>query len=181
MRTVIFQGQYGIFKREGLDLCMPAIQSCLGLYALSDQHDYLLCAHFDTALGLQQNLQDIKHALEHKGISMQSLRWTVFGGDGKQSYLRCSSPTSDIGNAIVNFIKSQGGSVEYSTRYYSGILPQTFNFRYKRHDEITEGRHVQDFMGGHPLAEKMARQRIKTRPSEYSLAQAKMTDISHLY
>lgn len=181
MRVVVFQGQYGIFKREGLDLSMPAIQSCLGLYALSAQHDYLLCAHFDTALALQQNLADIQCALERKGIAMKSLHGVVFGGDGKQSYLRCSSPSSDIGNAIVNFIKARGGTAEYSAQYYSGIIPQTFNFYYKRRYGITEGQNARDFMGAHQQAENIARQRIKFRPSEYSPAQAKMTDISHLY
>lgn len=78
MRVVIYQGQYGIFKKNGLDLSMPAIQTCLGLYALSDQHDYLLCAHFDSAFGLQQNLQDIKRSIELNGIRMSSLRATVF-------------------------------------------------------------------------------------------------------
>lgn len=181
MRVVVFQGQYGIFKREDLDLSMPALQCCLGLYALSDQHDYLLCAHFDTGLGLQQNLEDIQRALIRKGITMKSLRGVVFGGDGKQSYLRCSTPTSDIGHAIVNFITARGGTAEYSSQYYSGVIPKTFNFYYKRHCGITEGQNPRDLMGAHQQALNIARQRIKLTPRQYSLAQAKMTDISNLY
>lgn len=181
MRVVIFQGQYGIFKREGLDLSMPAVQTCLGLYAISDQHDYLLCAHFDSAQGLQENLYDIKRSLEQKGISMRSFRYTIFGGDGKQSYFRCSPPSSHIGKDIIKFIHTQGGYAEYSPQHYSGIIPKTFNFHYKRGCGITEGRYPKDFMGGHPQAEHIARARIKTRPFEYSLAQAHMTDISRFY
>lgn len=181
MRVVIFQGQYGIFKKDGLDLSMPAVQTCLGLYALSDQHDYLLCAHFDSALGLQQNLQDIKRSVELKGIRMRNLRATVFGGDGKQSYLRCSSPSSHIGNEIVNFMKSQGASAQYSNQYYSGVIPKTFNFHYQKGCGITEGQNPRDFQGGSPQAENLAKQRIRLRPSEYSLTHAKMVDISRLY
>ncbi|SFT62633.1 hypothetical protein SAMN05192562_1011194 [Kosakonia arachidis] len=181
MRVVVFQGQYGVFKREDLDLSMPAVQTCLGLYALSDQHDYLLCAHFDTGLRLQQNLEDIQCALTRKAITMKSMHSVVFGGDGKQSYLRCSKPSSDIGHAIVNFIKARGGTAEYSSQYYSGIIPQTFNFYYKRRYGITEGENCRDFMGAHPQARNIARQRIKLTPREYSPAQAKMTDISNLY
>ncbi|EKN4180598.1 hypothetical protein ACX1H4_19615 [Yersinia enterocolitica] len=181
MRVVIFQGQYGIFKKDWLDLSMPAVQTCLGLYALSDQHDYLLCAHFDSALGLQQNLQDIKRALELKGISMRSIRATVSGGDGKQSYLRCSSPSSHIGNEIINFIKAQGGLAEYSNHFYSGIIPKTFNFHYQIGCGITEGQNSENFMGGSQQAENFARQRIRLRPSEYSLTHAKMVDVSRLY
>ncbi|MBS1207162.1 MAG: hypothetical protein H6R25_4061 [Proteobacteria bacterium] len=181
MRVVVFQGQYGIFKREDLDLSMPAVQTCLGLYALSDQHDYLLCAHFDTGLGLQQNLEDIQCALTRKGIGMKSLHGVVFGGDGKQSYLRCSTPSSDIGHAIVNFIKTRGGIAEYSSQYYSGLISKTFNFYYKRRYGITEGQNPRDFIGYHRQAEYIAKQRIKLTPREYSPAQAKMTDISNLY
>lgn len=97
MRVVIFQGQYGIFKKDNLDLSMLEVQACVGLYALSDQHDYLLCAHFDSALRLQENLQDIKQALDSKNINIRSLKATVFGGDGKLSYIRCSIPSSYIG------------------------------------------------------------------------------------
>lgn len=181
MRVVIFQGQYGIFKKNGLDLSMPAVQTCLGLYALSEQHDYLLCAHFDSELGLQQNLMDIKRALEVKGISIKSLRATVFGRDGKQSYLRCSSPSSHIGNEIVNFIKIQGGLAEYSNDFYSGIIPKTFNFHYQRGCAITEGENPKNFMGCSQQATNIARQRIRLRPSEYSVAHAKMVDVSCLY
>lgn len=178
MRIVIFQGQYGIFKKDDLDLSMPAVQTCLGLYAESDQHDYLLCAHFDTPLRLEQNLLDIQLALTMKGLSMFGLRATVFGGDGKQSYLRCSSPSSHIGETIVNFIKAQGGYAEYSSRYYSGVIPRTFNFHYKSGCRISEGRELRDFMGGSRQAEALARQRIRLRPDEYSLNHAKMVDIS---
>ncbi len=181
MRVVIFQGQYGIFKKTGLELSMPAVQTCLGLYAFSEQHDYLLCAHFDSALRLQQNLMDIKRALELKGISMRSLNATVFGGDGKQSYLRCSSPSSHIGSEIVNFIKKQGGTAEYSNEFYSGIIPKTFNFHYKRGCRITEGEDPRYFMGCSKQAEMLARQRIRLRPSEYSFKDAKMVDVSLLY
>ena len=181
MRVVIFQGQYGIFKKEGIDLSMPAIQTCLGLYALSEQHDYLVCAHFDSILGLQQNLMDIKHALELKGISMSSLKATVFGGDGKQSYLRCSSPTSHIGNEIVNFITALGGLAEYSNDYYSGVFPKTFNFHYRKGCGITEGQDPRNFMGCSQPAANLARKRIALRPSEYSVSHAKMVDVSPLY
>ncbi|EKN3322713.1 hypothetical protein OZ712_003228 [Yersinia enterocolitica] len=181
MRVVIYQGQYGIFKKNGLDLSMPAIQTCLGLYALSDQHDYLLCAHFDSAFGLQQNLQDIKRSIELNGIRMSSLRATVFGEDGKQSYLRCSAPSSHIGNEIVNFMKSHGALAQYSNQYYSGVFPETFNFHYQKGCGITKGQNPRDFLGGSPQAMNLAKQRIKLRPSEYSLTHAKMLDISRLY
>lgn len=181
MRVVIFQGQYGIFKKTGLDLSMPAVQTCLGLYAISEQHDYILCAHFDSALGLQQNLIDIKRALDLKGISMRSFKATVFGGDGKQSYLRCSSPSSHIGDEIAKFIKTQGGIAEYSNVFYSGFFPKTFNFHYQRGCGITEGEHPKNFMGSSQQAENLARQRIRLRPSEYSIAHAKMVDVSRFY
>ncbi len=42
MRVVIFQGQYGIYKKDELDLPMPRIQTCLGLYALSEQHNVMV-------------------------------------------------------------------------------------------------------------------------------------------
>lgn len=181
MRVVIFQGQYGIFKKTGLDLSMPAVQTCLGLYALSEQDDYLLCAHFDSALGLRHNLMDIKRALELKGISMRSLRASVFGGDGKQSYLRCSSPSSHIGHEIVNFIKAQGGLAEYSNIFYSGIVPKTFNFHYQRGCGITEGENPKNFIGCSQQATNLARQRIRLTPSEYSISHAKMVDVSRCY
>jgi hypothetical protein len=181
MRVVVFQGQYGIFKRNGLDLSMPAIQTCIGLYALSDQHDYLLCAHFDTYLGLRENLQDIKRSLEIDGIRMSSLKATVFGGDGKQSYLRCSPPSSYIGNQIVNYMKSQGASAHYSNSYYSGFFPKTFNFHYRNGCVITEGQNPRDFSGASQQAMNLARQRIRLSPSQYSLTHAKMLDITRLY
>lgn len=181
MRVVIFQGQYGIYKRTNLDLSMPSVQTCLGLYALSDHHDYILCAHFDTALGLQHNLEDIKRAIEKKDLSFNGLKATVFGGDGKQSYLRCSPPSSNIGNEIVSFFKRQGGTAEYSPHYYSGLIPRTFNFHYKRGCKITEGQHAQDYAGCSMEAKQLAKQRIRLRPAEYTLSHAKMTDISGYY
>lgn len=181
MRVVVFQGQYGLFKKEGLDLSMPAIQTCLGLYAVSEQHDYLLCAHFDSDVGLQQNLREIKNALEAKNISMSSLKATVFGGDGKQSYARCSPPSSHIGNDIVSFIKAQGGSAEYSNEYYSGLIPKTFNFHYQKGCGISEGQNPKDFSGASQQAMNLAKQRMRLRPAEYSLAHAKMIDVSRLY
>lgn len=181
MRVVIFQGQYGIFNRKGLDLSMPGVQSCLGLYALSTQHDYILCAHFDTELRLRQNLLDINQALEAQGINMRSFRATVFGGDGKQSYFRCNPPSSHIGNKIVDFIKEQGGMAEYSNHFYSGLVPKTFNFHYKGGCGITEGQNMNDFMGCNQQAASLARKRIRIRPSEYSITHAKMVDISFFY
>lgn len=181
MKVIIFQGQYGIFKTDGLDLSMPAVQTCLGLYALSDNNKYILCAHFDTEQGLQENLQDIKRAVELKGIRIMNFKSTVFGGDGKQSYLRCTSPSSHIGNEIVDFIKKQGGWVEYSNQYYSGIIPQTFNFHYKSGCKMTVGQNPNDFRGGSPQAEQLARQRIRIKPSEYTLAHAKMENVSRFY
>lgn len=181
MRVVIFQGQYGIFKKDNLDLSMPGIQTCVGLYALSDQHDYLLCAHFDSALRLQENLQDIKQALDSKNINIRSLKATVFGGDGKLSYIRCSTPSSYIGEQIVKFIKKQGGIAEYSTQYYSGFIAKTFNFHHNGDCRITEGENPRDFIGGNPDVMARARERIRLRPSEYSLTDAKMVDISRFY
>lgn len=74
---------------------------------------------------------DIKRALELKGISMRSLRATVFSGDGKQSYLRCSFPRSYIGHKIVNFIKAQGGLAEYSSFFILGLSPEHSIFTIK--------------------------------------------------
>lgn len=181
MRVVIFQGQYGFFEKDELELSMPAIQNCIGLYAESDQHNYLLCAHFDTTVRLEENLQEIKQAAAMKGISMKGLKATIFGGGGKQSDLRCSSPGSYIGNVIVNFITSHGGFAHYSNQYYSGVIAKTFNFHYLGGCAITEGENPGDFMGGNTQAESLARQRIRLRPAEYSLPHAKMTDVSSLY
>ncbi|WP_237932828.1 hypothetical protein [Buttiauxella sp. S19-1] len=181
MRVVVYQGQYGVFKKDELDLTMPAVQTCIGLYAISEQHDYILCAHFDTELRLLQNLQDIKQSLERKGISIMSLRATIFGGDGIQSYMRCTSPSTHIGNKIIHFLKTQGSFAEYSSQNYSGFVPKTFNFIYKRGCKITEGRNPRDFSGGSPLAEQLAIKRIRVRPEHYTFAQAKMEDVSRLY
>ncbi|MCM7506574.1 hypothetical protein [Enterobacter kobei] len=181
MRVVIFQGQYGIFQTAGLNLSMPAVQSCLGLYALSEKQDYILCAHFDSALGLQKNLMDIKGALEAKGINIKGLKATVFGGDGKQSYLRCSTPSSYIGYEIVNFIKKHGGIAEYSSRFYSGIIPKTFNFHYRGGCEITEGMNPMDFSQCDKRAANIARERTRITPHEYSIAHSKMEDVTRFY
>ncbi|VDZ51337.1 hypothetical protein [Serratia odorifera] len=181
MRAVIFQGQYGIFEKEGLDLSMPAVQTCLGLYTESERH--VVCAHFDTSLNLQRNLLDIKKSLEDKGLKMSDLRWCVFGGDGVLSYLRCGKPSSFIGKMIVDFIKSQGGDATYSNEHYSGLMENTFNFHYRNGSgsEITEGKHSNDLQGYHPDALSIARNRIKIHPEEYTEKHAAMTDVSRFY
>ncbi|MGP3147007.1 hypothetical protein [Serratia bockelmannii] len=181
MRAVIFQGQYGIFEKEGLDLSMPAVQTCLGLYAESKRH--VVCAHFDTSLNLQRNLLDIKKSLEDKGLKMSDLMWCVFGGDGILSYLRCGKPSSFIGKMIVNFIKSQGGNAVYSNEHYSGIIGKTFNFHYRNGNgsEITEGQHMNDLNGYHPNAYAIAHNRISIRPEEYTEEHARIADVSRFY
>ncbi|WP_223256843.1 MULTISPECIES: hypothetical protein [Enterobacterales] len=160
---------------------MPAVQTCLGLYALSRSHNYILCAHFDTSLRLRQNLQDINRSLENYGIRISSLNVTVFGGDGKLSHLRCSQPSRYIGEEIVQYFKAQGADAAYSPEYYSGFIPRTFNFHYKRKEWITEGQNHRDFMGGSSVAERLARKRIRLSPSEYSVSDARMTDISDFH
>jgi hypothetical protein len=181
MRAVIFQGQYGIFDKEGLDLSMPAIQTCLGLYAESERH--VVCAHFDTSLNLQRNLLDIKKSLEDKGLKMSDLKWYVFGGDGVLSYLRCGKPSSFIGKMIVDFIKNQDGDATYSNEHYSGFIEKTFNFHYRggSGSEITEGQHMDDLKGHHPDAYSLVRNRISILPSEYTERHAAMIDVSRLY
>lgn len=180
-RVVIFQGQYGIFKRANLDLSMPAIQTCIGLYAVSDQHDYLLCAHFDSAIRLKENLEDIKNALKRKNINLSSFRATVFGGDGFQSFLRCSFPSTYIGYEVIRFIREQGGHAEYSHSYYSGVIPRTFNFYYNQGCGVREGINPVDFSGYNHSAREMARKRVTLRPAEYSSSHARMIDASQVY
>ncbi|MCG9142588.1 hypothetical protein KUG31_20365, partial [Yersinia enterocolitica] len=92
-----------------------------------------------------------------------------------------SAPSSHIGNEIVNFMKSHGALAQYSNQYYSGVFPETFNFHYQKGCGITKGQNPRDFLGGSPQAMNLAKQRIKLRPSEYSLTHAKMLDISRLY
>ncbi|WP_273974537.1 hypothetical protein [Serratia ureilytica] len=181
MRAVIFQGQYGIFEKEGLDLSMPAVQTCLGLYAESKR--YVVCAHFDTSLNLQGNLLAIKKSLEDKGLEMSDMTWHVFGGDGVLSYLRCGKPSSFIGKMIVEFIKSQGGDAIYSNEHYSGLIEKTFNFNYINGSggEITEGQHMDDFKGYHPEAYSISRNRIRIRPEEYTEKHSVMMDVSRFY
>ncbi|MCG9153391.1 hypothetical protein KUG26_16685, partial [Yersinia enterocolitica] len=91
------------------------------------------------------------------------------------------APSSHIGNEIVNFMKSHGALAQYSNQYYSGVFPETFNFHYQKGCGITKGQNPRDFLGGSPQAMNLAKQRIKLRPSEYSLTHAKMLDISRLY
>lgn len=181
MRVVVYQGQYGIFEKDGLDLSMPAVQTCLGLYAESKK--YVVCAHFDTSLNLQRNLLDIKKSLKDRGLQMSDMTWRVFGGDGFWSYLRCGKPSSFIGEMIVEFIKDQGGDAIYSDEHYSGFLGKTFNFNYINGSgsEITKGQHMDAFQGSHPNAYTIARNRTRIRPDEYTEEHAVMMDISRFY
>ncbi len=47
-RAVVTQGTFGVFSTKNLDLSMPAIQSCIGVYGEDTTKQLLMCAHFDT-------------------------------------------------------------------------------------------------------------------------------------
>jgi len=182
MRVVVFQGQFGIFRTDDLDLSMPAIQTCIGVFAENKGNGYILCAHFDTGKGLRHNLDSIKRALAKRGLGLSDFRFTIFGGDGKLSYLRCSPPSVYIGETIIHLLAAEGAHAVYSDRYYSGIWANTFNFHYKNGATmITPGIDHRDFLGFHPHVKALADRRIVKRPDEYSIDDAAMHDISHFY
>ncbi|MFX2610773.1 hypothetical protein [Enterobacter mori] len=183
-RVVIFQGQYGFFPVHNLSLSMPAIQTCIGVYGFSNNNHFLMAAHFDTDKCLRENVDNIlKGSFKTTGVHLGDFSVNVFGGDGILSYLRCSTPTTYIGEAIIQELMRRGvENVRYDTEHYSGITGRTYNLRYLTGKglTITCGQHPADFAGANNIAANKARARIKKRPQEYSNDDARMYDVSDL-
>ncbi|EBD4389303.1 hypothetical protein CT856_06045 [Salmonella enterica] len=180
MRVVVCQGQFGVFKEEGLDLSMPAIQTCIGVFGHNIDKSYIVCAHFDTDLMLEENLDKFERSMMKNGFTMRELSAVIFGGDGEMSRLRCSKPSVGIGYKIINYIRKKGGKAGYSDKNYSGLVPQTFNLHYRNRFFIRTGEHSEDLKGGKLAALEKCRERIALRPDQYRPKDAIMTDYNEL-
>ena len=184
MRVVIFQGQYGVFSTRYLSLSMPAVQTCIGVVALHHSRKWATAAHFDTALGLKRNLEEWELAMNARTGSSGLRDWTftLFGGDGALSLLRCGKPSTYIGVAIQQHVQSKGATAVYSA-FYSQLLPQTWclTLRTDQIDIAAAEYNPAQFAGHSHSAKTLAMARVFVRPDQYTPAQAVMRDVSCFY
>jgi len=180
-RVVVFQGQYGVFPTRGLSLSMPAVQTCIGVLGIHDSGQTVVAAHFDTDQMLEANIGVIENKMP-RGHQWRDYDVTIFGGDGAASMLRCGRPSTYIGQRIQACLRQRGCTRVQYTSHYSGLIPRTFNLQFE-HDRprIIEGQSHRFFDGYHPTARHVATNRIRKRPSEYTVADACMLDVTDLY
>ena len=182
-RAVIVQGTYGVFSTERLNLSMPAVQTCIGVYAEDSVNKILMAAHFDSNISLKTNLKNIMQSMENSGMNSLSTNVRVFGGDNYAAYLRCGKPSKYIGDDIVSHFRAAGYDSAY-TEYYSGLLPHTFDYTFHNASRVSYGgMHTANFAFRGVGADAMAffRERTVVPPHAYTLHSALMLDLSHSY
>ncbi|MFP2694347.1 hypothetical protein ACLETS_24580, partial [Enterobacter ludwigii] len=182
-RAVVVQGTYGVFKTERLNLSMPAVQTCIGVYAEDAVNKLLMAAHFDSNISLKTNLRNIMQSMESSGMSSLSTKVRVFGGDNYTAYLRCGSPSKYIGDDIVSHFRTAGYDSAY-TEYYSGLLPQTFDYTFNNTSRVSlGGMHTANsaFRGVGSDAIAFFRRRTTVSPHFYTIHSALMLDLSNSY
>jgi hypothetical protein len=183
-RVVVLQGQFGFFSTAGLSLSMPAVQTCIGLYGVSHNGQFVLAAHFDTDKALRENISEIMNVSEQTaGMHLSHFNLNVFGGDGFFSYLRCSTPSLYVGESIIRELRRRGVSeIVYDPQHYSGIVACTYNLSYsaKQGFMVSAGKNEREFIGVHRDALEQARIRIKKSPAQYSNSDAMLFNISRL-
>ncbi|WP_052300797.1 RHS repeat-associated core domain-containing protein [Rahnella aceris] len=183
-RAVIVQGTYGIFPTQGLDLSMPAIQTCIGVYAEDATNGLLMAAHIDSNINIEMNLRNIMSSMDSSGMKALSTRVRVFGGDSNAAYLRCGTPSKYIGEKVVSEFRLAGYDSAY-TGDYSGVIPKTFNYAYKggsssiRPGGVSNARSAFDGVSKDAIA--FFRRRILQSPHEYTNRSVIMLNLSGNY